>query len=141
MLCGEGHYDHGRAMSVDAGQRKNDTRTAFLDLRALRIAVGQIDPIDVAAREVRDKCLAAVSAERASTSSEIARTSAKSGSVSIRRAAENDFRFSLGDCALHHLLDSPATLPTFEHVVESTEDVGPDAVEDADGLGHVESLY
>ena len=74
LLCGEGHYDHGLAMSVDAGQRKNDTRTAFLDLRALWIAVGQIDPMDVAAREVHDKCLAAVSAERASTSSEIART-------------------------------------------------------------------
>ena len=24
----------------------------------------------------------------------------------------NDFRFSLGDSALHHLLDSPAPLPT-----------------------------
>ena len=50
----------------------------------------------------------------------------------------NDFRFSLGDSALHHLLDSPAPLPTFEQVVELTKDVGPDAVEDADGLGHVD---
>src|SRR5271169_2711656 len=46
----------------------------------------------------------------------------------------NNLRFSFGDGALHQLPDSPAALPTFEHVIESAEDVGPDAVKDADGL-------
>ena len=53
----------------------------------------------------------------------------------------NDFRFSFGDGALHQLPDSPAALPTFEHVIESAEDVGPDAVKDADGLGQEVSLH